>query len=382
MAEAPDALRLACTTNQQIVPRHPEDLASVLFPGAPPQQAADAIDGLLTALSHARDHLGLAPLPMRAHLMFRNLQGLWVCTDAGCTQAPPRLGPCPAGSLHYVPTLTCQCGSRVLELLYCEACGEVFFGGYRRATANPNEWYLSPDHPNLEAAPESASFDRDYDRYAVFWPTTGNQSPGTAQWTQDSIGRRWSAASLDPADGRVGLRAHGGVQGYLYHVPSVHGANPPQPPEGREAYPAICPRCDADWRKRDVIRSPIRTQRTGFQKIAQVLSDALLRDLSQPPLSTDRKLVVFSDSRQDAAKLSAGMRFSHYRDALRQALVDALGQQASGPQAFAAQCQGQQLPPSQQAAGRERSRRSDPRARRSGRLSSRSTPSRSGSATP
>ncbi|MBI3785211.1 MAG: hypothetical protein HY270_17605 [Deltaproteobacteria bacterium] len=99
-----------------------------------------------------------------------------------------------------------------------------------------------------------------------------------------------------------------------------------------------------------MITSPIRTQRTGFQKIAQVLSDVLLRDLSRPPLSTNRKLVVFSDSRQDAAKLSAGMRFSHYRDALRQALVEALGQQGSGPQAFRAQCLGQQLSPQDMAA--------------------------------
>jgi hypothetical protein len=50
-----------------------------------------------------------------------------------------------------------------LELLYCEACGEVLFGGYRRETGlNNNEWYLSPDHPNLEASPDMASFDRDY----------------------------------------------------------------------------------------------------------------------------------------------------------------------------------------------------------------------------
>jgi hypothetical protein len=149
---------------------------------------------------------------------------------------------------------------------------------------------------------------------------------------------------------KVGLGAGRGVAGYLYYVSALHRPTPPDPPSGREAYPAICPRCDADWRGRDVISAPIRTQRTGFQKIAQVLSDSLLRDLSRPPLSTVRKLVVFSDSRQDAAKLSAGMRFSHYRDALRQALVEALTQQGAGPQSFQAQCQGQQLTPQQIAA--------------------------------
>jgi len=349
--EAPDALRLACSYKQQIIPRSPADLENLMFPGVPLQRARDAVDGLLTALSHARSDQGMAPLPMRVHLMLRNLQGLWVCTNAACSQAPIRSNPCPAGMLHYLPTLTCQCKSRVLEMLYCEGCGEMFFGGYRRETSNPNEWYLSPDHPDLEAAPDLASFDRDYDRYAVFWSAPGKQLPSTAKWDQDKISRRWSIASFDPTDGMVGLGGQtggGSVRGFLYFVPSVHGANPPVPPLGREAYPSICPRCDEDWRRRTVIKSPIRTQRTGFQKVAQVLSDALLRDMSQPPIATGRKLVVFSDSRQDAAKLSAGMRFSHYRDALRQVLVAALGQQAAGPQAFAAQCQGQQLSPQKQ----------------------------------
>ena len=349
--EAPDALRIACTVNQQIVPRTPQDLAPALFPGTPVQQATDAVDGLLTALSHARNATDLAPLPMRVHLMLRNLEGLWACTGPGCNQTPARTNPCPSGALHYAPTLTCQCGSRVLELLYCEACGEVFFGGYRRATENPNEWYLSPDHPNLEAAPDLSSFDRDYDSYAVFWPASEHQTPGTPSWTQDKVRRRWQQASFDSTDGRVGLGFQAGnISGYLYYVPDVHKTNGPKPPIAREEFPAICPRCDADWRRRNVIRSPIRTQRTGFQKIAQVLSDTLLRDLAQPPLSSARKLVVFSDSRQDAAKLSAGIRFSHYRDALRQALVASIAQQDAGPRAFASQCQGQQLSSQEQTA--------------------------------
>ena len=347
---APDALRLAATVEQQIVSQSPQALAPALFPDVPDGQAANAVDGLLTALSHARNADDSAPLPMRVHLLLRNVQGLWVCTNSGCNQAPARVDPCPTGSLHYVPALTCHCGSRVLELLYCEPCGEVFFGGYRQTTVNPNEWYLSPDRPNLEAAPDLSSFDRDYDRYAVFWPASANQMPSTPQWTQDGVLRRWQEASLDPADGSVGLgRRTGNIPGYLYYVPAVHKAKPPEPSTAREEYPAICPRCDTDWRRRDIIRSPIRTQRTGFQKIAQVLSDTLLRDLAEPPLSGDRKLVMFSDSRQDAAKLSAGMRFSHHRDALRQALVASISQQGVGPQSFASQYQGQQLSPEDQA---------------------------------
>ena len=69
--------------------------------------------------------------------------------------------------------------------------------------------------------------------------------------------------------------------------------------------------------------APIRTQRTGFQKVAQVLSDSLLREIAPPGAAaedTGRKLVLFSDSRQDAAKLAVGVAKSHWLDALRQAL--------------------------------------------------------------
>lgn len=346
---AADALRSACSTGPvnapQLEPRTPAEIANIIFPALPPGERAEAVEGLLAGLSMARGAIGTAPLPVRAHLFFRNLQGLWICTNPNCNQTPARTGFCPAGALHYVPTLTCGCGSRVLELLYCEACGEIFFGGYRRpkvgeppdplAGLNPNEWYLSPDHPDLEASPEIASLDRDYTRYAIYWPAAQGMSPASPQWTQDGVPRSWRAATLRHAEGKVSL----GGTGYLYFVPAMHTPTPPTSDSASQAYPPKCPRCDEDWSGRD-IGSPVRTMRTGFQKIAQVLSDALLRQIAGSGGEQSRKLVVFSDSRQDAAKLSAGMRFSHYRDALRQAITEALTIQGAGALALAAQIQG------------------------------------------
>jgi hypothetical protein len=148
------------------------------------------------------------------------------------------------------------------------------------------------------------------------------------QWTQDGVGRTWRAATFTPADGKVAL----GGNGYLYYVSAMHGQNPPQGESARQAYPARCPRCDVDWSRRQ-IGSP-STLRTGFQKIAQVLSDALLRDIARG--SSQSQLVVFSDSRQDAAKLSAGMRFSI--TAMRCARRSPMQSQCKGgAQAFAAQ---------------------------------------------
>ena len=83
----------------------------------------------------------------------------------------------------------------------------------------------------------------------------------------------------------------------MYYVPAMHAAVPPAVDSANESYPARCPRCDADWGRCDTIKSPIRTLRTGFQKITQVLADMLLRRIVQPGREQSRKLVVFSDSR-------------------------------------------------------------------------------------
>ena len=200
------------TAPQLVPPISQETSADALFLALPHVERLEAVEGLLAGLCSARRVDGLAPLPIRAHILFRNLQGMWACTNGACNHAPARRAPCPAGRLHYVPTLTCDCGSRVLELLYCEACGEVLFGGYRRETGNPNEWYLSPDHPDLEASPDIASMDRDYLRYAVYWPAANGLTPASTQWTQKGIGRRWSPATFSPADGRLAL---GGGSGFL-----------------------------------------------------------------------------------------------------------------------------------------------------------------------
>ena len=341
--QAPDAVRLACTNGDMksaAAPRTPAEIAQSLFSGLPRIDGEQATAGLLTALAHARYASGDAPLIMRGHLFFRNLQGIWACTNPDCTSAPPRDEHPPAGRLHYVPRLSCECGGRVLELLYCESCGEIFYGGYREPGPNPNEWYLSPEHPDLAASADAASFERDYNNYAVFWPNPEQLAPTTSRWQQDTVERRWRAAQYSPADGLLRL---GGNGGYLYYVPAMHTNAPPAVESASNSYPSICPRCDDDWSRSDGF--PIRTQRTGFQKISQVLCDTLLREIPETVDHNHRKLVVFTDSRQDAAKLAPGVRFAHYRDAVRQALTMSLAQAGQGVIAFQEQANGQHLSP-------------------------------------
>ena len=204
----------------RVTPRFPQQVADELFPALSPPDRIAAVEGMTAGLAYARDAAGDALLSLRVHLFFRNLLGIWTCANPSCVAG--RTMPCPVGRLHFTPTPICQCGSRVFELLYCESCGDTFLGGYRRDSDNPNEWFLSPDHPNLEAAPEIVTLDREYDSYAVYWPAEQGLQPAqtNGQWTQDKIVRRWSRAQLHGNEGRVDL---GQGTGFLYHVPAMHG---------------------------------------------------------------------------------------------------------------------------------------------------------------
>ena len=270
-------MRAACLApdGSRLLPRTPSQLGAALFGEALPESERDeAAEGVLACLCAARSASGSAPLPLRSHLFFRSLQGLWACTNPQCSELADRTQPCPVGALHYQPTLSCRCGSRVLELLACECCGEVFLGGYRSLdTQNPGEWFLIADHPDLEASPETAFLNRDFQSYAVFWPAAESLRPITPQWDQDRVTRRWDAAALDTKEGKVVLGGSEGVTGFLYNVRNpTASANP---------YPAICPRCDEDRRRRR-LDTPLRVIRTGFQKLAQVLSDGLLATCRKP----------------------------------------------------------------------------------------------------
>ena len=174
-------------------------------------------------------------------------------------------------------------------------------------------------------------------------------------WTQEGVRRNWRKAVFDPRTGELRIASRSaGATGWIYHVSDLRRTPvPPRAavPSARNERPAVCPHCEANWSGL-VSSAPIRTQRTGFQKVAQVLSDGVIREIAPadgsagtPAEDARRKLVMFSDSRQDAAKLAVGVAKSHWQDSVRQALVDALAETASGVTAFERQVQGVSLTP-------------------------------------
>lgn len=109
-------------------------LSESLFPGCSPDTAERAIDALLALGSHARRRSdGRVLIPTRLHLFHRGLPGLHACVDPECSE---RLGdhggPTILGRLHTRPLDQCGCTSegRVYELLTHRDCGAAFIRGY------------------------------------------------------------------------------------------------------------------------------------------------------------------------------------------------------------------------------------------------------------
>ncbi|MET8631651.1 DEAD/DEAH box helicase [Streptomyces sp. NPDC004680] len=333
-----DALVNALRDGDRLIAGFDTEVAARLFPAVGAATQEKALRGVLTALRRSTDP---RTPKLRGHLFFRNIPGVWACSDPQCPHAPrPEGMQRTVGKLYSRPTPRCSCDARVLELLYCQNCGDAFLGGYapesafRNAAGRPFEAGLLADLPDLDSLPDAAALGPSAANYVVYWPRTDDPAVERLEWDSSSdkgtlsAGFEFKRSKYDPRTGM--LRNQRDHTGWSFHT-SV-----PQPKKGRArlkadnlpSAPTQCPACGDDWELRQVgsehlslsdprrMRTPVRSMRTGFEKVNQVLTTGILS------LLPNRQAVVFSDSRQDAAKLSAGLGLRHYQDLLRLLLAE------------------------------------------------------------
>ena len=307
----------------------------------------EAVRGLLAARSICDYEGERSSLPsFRLHWFFRNTEGLWASTKPPAESEDGR----PVGKLY--PSSRIVCGTeekrRVLELLYCEHCGAVYFGG-NRLNLDERVIEMLPSDPDIEGIPDrqAARFieRRNYKEFAVFWPVGNLQlHEGVSIWGQpDRSGSnekgdnkkygKWTPASLDTRSGRVELSwekysedPDNWVKGHLFQIGTKKkGKITPVSDDERESFaalPPVCACCAKDYTSRKTRKSPVRGFRTGFSKVSQILTKELFYQLPEP--EGGRKLVSFSDSREDAAQISNGVERNHYSDLLRESVIHEL----------------------------------------------------------
>ncbi|MCH8292085.1 hypothetical protein IH992_13405, partial [Candidatus Poribacteria bacterium] len=209
-------------------------------------------------------------------------------------------------------------------MLICQTCGDLFLGGYKQPISeNSQGWYLSGDYQALEGLPEKGVRDRSYETYAIFWQR--KQTPDQQPWEKNGLKRRWARARFSPSDGTLIPDSSANYNGYFYKID--------HPDESCSEIPKYCPNCGDAWdfsRQKTLVNgieqaySPIRGMGTGLQKVIQILTQALQATIED---QSKRKTIIFSDSRQDAAKYSVGIQWSHYQDMIRLITVEAMRKQ-------------------------------------------------------
>ena len=279
----------------------------------------------------------------RMHTFFRSIEGLFapVSEKSGLPtehQSPQRvIGPMTVDrGVRFEKASEGGVSNRVVELIYCECCGELFLSGSKGEDSNGEFVELLPCEPELEGLPESATqqfFENlSAKAFALFWPTENNPLlwPNTEKTPEPPRVGVWKKAIFDPRSARVrftsvpaaGSIPSGYIRGFYYHRDESSkdrhhrkGSSP------GTAVPYECPSCASDYSGRDLgfRLSPIRNFRAGFAKTTQLLSTEMFGFLRLEDVTP--KLVSFSDSRQDAARAALDIESRRHQDLWRELLV-------------------------------------------------------------
>lgn len=107
------------------------ELSSSIFPNLSRENALKAVGVLLAIAPLAKNAKGSILFPARMHMLFRGISGVYACTNANCNHSHSE-GGLTLGEIYLSDgNLICShCGSLVYELYNDRRCGALFFKGY------------------------------------------------------------------------------------------------------------------------------------------------------------------------------------------------------------------------------------------------------------
>ena len=308
LVEFPPLGLLINTTMQQARPV--EELGRDLFRDAPSLQADAAATVLMALGSMARiDSKSPGLLPCRIHNFFRGLPGLWVCMDTVCSELAEgeRSGIC--GKMYSQPRERCECGARVLELYTCRFCGTAYARAYTDDVDNPSALWSEPGR-----------------RLRMEGGETSPLLPLDLLLEEPNPARTTEPADYDLETGRLNPNQHGPRMRtvHLRHdrtTPPVDDDNDvDQTLEARGQFiPCGC--CG------EIARFGHTTVQDHQTKGDQPFQALVAKQIQIQPANAvaasrfaplrGRKVLVFSDSRQVAARLAPNLQMYSTRDSLR-----------------------------------------------------------------
>ncbi|MBB3059241.1 DEAD/DEAH box helicase [Microbulbifer rhizosphaerae] len=263
-----------------------------------------AARGLINLLTSESGPLNGSHTKLRMHLFVRYLSG--VMRSMNFTE-----GRLQSVDLYELGTPYCPTHNVLtMESCYCQDCGELYYRGY--IPPSNRGIFVSNDVPV-----DITGADRNAISQFLFTTAEGTQSfTPRDNWRQVWFNGRTGQVDENTHQNRPLDQCWAKVWARNFNLIN-----------GQEDFPSTCPACEANWANRgDQINSPIRTMGTGYNRLHQMLCEEIVATQRDVDASSNAKLVTFSDSRRDAALLSADLEYNHYRDVVRTLLEKHLGE--------------------------------------------------------
>lgn len=279
-----------------------QQLQRRLFGDVPGADRATA--SLLALATFARRHSDQRVLlPTRLHMFFRGLPGLFACANPECEQAREQDGSV-TGRLFTQLHDECGCGGRVFELLTHRECGTAFLRGYMDGHHGNFLWHV-PSGPLREGHQTPLT--------QVEFLVDGEPHPSRL----DECVEAW----LDVLSGRVVYEEPKPARGFRrVYMPAPAATWQP----GGLRF-ATCPVCNSDTIRgnRSTIMDHSTKGEAPFANLVKTQLDAqpAVREETRMFPNGGRKVLLFSDGRQKAARLARDIPREVEQDIFRQVLA-------------------------------------------------------------